>query len=235
MKRKDLAQLAGIGIAGAAAFTGVIRPWYLHWGATKEEVDRAMPLDDLVPNPSLKSTMAVTVHAPAGAIWPWIAQIGAPPRAGFYSYTFVERMVGLKIENRDEILPEFQHLEKGDLIDHEGTMSVLAVEPNTYLVLGPPPGTPDVRAAWSIALYPIDENTTRLITRVRGQWSYLGMFRSTPFYTWPMWLLLEPGAFIMERKMLLEIKRLAERTQLRMSAPKLHEYHANHHSVASAA
>ena len=39
------------------------------------------------------------------------------------------------------------------------------------------------------------------------------MLRSTPPYTWPFYLLIEPGAFLMERKMLKEIKRLAESTQ----------------------
>jgi len=38
--------------------------------------------------------------------------------------------------------------------------------------------------------------------------------RSTPVYTWPTWLLLDPGAFIMERKMLRDIKRLAESSQV---------------------
>lgn len=233
MKRSDLARVTGLGVIGAVTFARAIRPWYLHWGATCEEINRPMPLDEFVTGPTLKSTMAITVHAPAEAIWPWIAQIGEPPRAGYYSYTSIERMVGLHVENRDEILPEFQHPAKGDFLDKAGTMSVLAVEPKSYIVLGPPPGYADVRAAWSIALYPIDEQTTRLITRVRGRWSYRQMLGSMPFYTWPIWLLLEPGAFVMERKMLLEIKRLAERTQLRMSAPRLHEMHSNHHVVAA--
>jgi hypothetical protein len=37
------------------------------------------------------------------------------------------------------------------------------------------------------------------------------MMRAVPAYLWPLWLLIEPGVFVMERKMLLEIRRLAER------------------------
>lgn len=211
MKRCDLAAIAGIGALGVAAFTRVVRPWYLHWGATGEEFDRAMPLDDLVPDPDLRSTMAVTVNAPAEQIWPWIVQIGEPPRAGYYSYTLVERMVGLDVVNRDQILPQYQQLAPGDHVDKAGTMRVLAIDPGRYLVLGPPPDIQEVAAAWSIALYPIDERSTRLITRVRSRWSYCKMLAAMPVYTWPIWLFLEPGIFIMCRKMLLEIKRLAER------------------------
>jgi hypothetical protein len=64
-----------------------------------------------------------------------------------------------------------------------------------------------------MVLSPIDGHHTRLVMRVRGAWRYRNMLRATPPYTWPFYLLLEPGAFIMERKMLKEIKRLAEATE----------------------
>jgi hypothetical protein len=38
------------------------------------------------------------------------------------------------------------------------------------------------------------------------------MLKETPPYSWPLWLLVEPGAFVMERKMLLGIKERAERS-----------------------
>jgi hypothetical protein len=44
------------------------------------------------------------------------------------------------------------------------------------------------------------------------------MLRTTPPWSWPTWLLIEPGAFIMERKMLREIKRLAEASRDRSPA-----------------
>jgi len=198
-------------IVMSLALVRPVRRWYLHWGATADEIARTMPLDDRVEYPSLASTMAITIDAPPEAIWPWIVQLGEPPRAGYYSYTLVERMVGLDVKNAGRLLPEFQILEVGQAIDQKGTMVVQAVEPEKLLVLGPPEQTPEVQATWAMALYPVGERRTRLVMRVHGAWSYRRMLRATPPYTWPFYLLLEPGAFIMERKMLREIKRLAER------------------------
>ena len=42
----------------------------------------------------------------------------------------------------------------------------------------------------------------------------LALLRQTPSYTWPFYLLIEPGAFIMERKILLEIKRRVDEAEL---------------------
>ena len=85
---------AAIGLeAGAAAFWFWVRPWYRHWGAADDEIAGPMPLDERVPDPKLTSTMAITIDAPPERIWPWLAQIGDPPRAGYYSYTWIERLV----------------------------------------------------------------------------------------------------------------------------------------------
>ena len=51
-----------LGIAGAAYVT-FVRPWYQYWGATAEEIARAMPLDDRIPEPTVITTRAVTVQA----------------------------------------------------------------------------------------------------------------------------------------------------------------------------
>ena len=64
MKTRALATTAvAIGL-GAAAYVKRIRPWYLRWGATEAEVARSMPLDERVANPTLQSTMAITIAAP---------------------------------------------------------------------------------------------------------------------------------------------------------------------------
>jgi hypothetical protein len=210
MKITSLATPALLAAVGATAYTSVIRPWYHRWGATDEETVRPMPLDERVPNPTICTTMAITIDSPPGAIWPWLVQIGDPPRAGYYSYTWIEKLVGLDIQNAGRILPEFQRVEVGEALDRNGTMVVQAVEPGKLLVLGPPDSIDYLKCTWAFALYPIDERSTRLVTRVRARWSYRQIMRTTPPYSWPMWLLLDPGAFIMERKMLHEIKRLAE-------------------------
>jgi hypothetical protein len=194
----------------ALGFRRVVRPWYLRWGATDAEVARAMPLDDHVPQPRLRSTMAITIDAPPDRIWPWLAQMGDAPRAGYYSFAWIERLMGMDIENAWRLLPEHQHVAVGDALDHAGTMTVLGVEPNRHLVLGPPASLETVRASWAFVLYPIDERRTRLVTRVRGAWSYPRMLRDTPPLVWPFYLLIEPGAFVMEWQMLRGIKARAE-------------------------
>jgi hypothetical protein len=63
----------------------ILRPWHQHWGTTDHERARSWPGDELVPNACSAATHAITIHAPASQIWPWIVQIGQD-RAGFYSY-----------------------------------------------------------------------------------------------------------------------------------------------------
>jgi hypothetical protein len=46
------------------------------------------------------------------------------------------------------------------------------------------------------------------------------MLKEMPLYTLLPWLLIEPGAFIMERKMLLEIKERAERASMARITPR---------------
>ncbi|WP_299450130.1 hypothetical protein [uncultured Serinicoccus sp.] len=69
----------------------VLRPRVLTWGATADEVSRALPGDDLLPRPDLVATRAITIDAPVEAVWPWLAQMGqargvSTPTTGFYRY-----------------------------------------------------------------------------------------------------------------------------------------------------
>jgi hypothetical protein len=210
MKIMPIATSTAVIAAGGVAFASIIRPWYSRWGATVDEVARPMPLDDRVPNPTMQTTMAITIDAPPEAIWPWLVQVGDPPRAGYYSYTWIEKAVGLDIQNAGRILPECQAVAVGQALDRNGTMVVQALDPGKSLVLGPPDAIDYLKCTWAFALYPIDARSTRLVTRVRARWSYRQTMCTTPPWAWPMWLLIDPGAFIMERKMLKEIKRLAE-------------------------
>jgi hypothetical protein len=207
-----------VGVSTVAFFTKV-RPWYLRWGATDAEVARPMPLDEHVSDPMLNSTMAITIDAPPDKVWQWLAQMGDPPRAGYYSYTWIERLVGLKIKNVATILPQFQTLRIGEALDKGGTMRVLAVEPGRHLVLGPPDSVDTVKCTWAFGLYPTGQQATRLVTRCRARWSYRRMLKEMPLYALLPWLLIEPGAFIMERKMLLEIKERTERVRIAAIPP----------------
>jgi hypothetical protein len=166
-----------------------------------------MPGDELVPDPKLTATHAITINADTGAIWPWVVQIGQG-RGGLYSYDWLEKRMGLNISNVDRILPEFQQLKAGDtiLLGPQGPqVPVSAVESEHFLVLGG--SDPTIGgASWVFLLKPLDEGHTRLVVRMRAD------FKMPPVIAPLFHFVLEPVHFIMERKMLLNIKRLAEQT-----------------------
>jgi hypothetical protein len=209
-----IARFAMVAAAGAATALAVyskfVRPWHVRWGTTDDEFSRGMPLDERVRDATIASTRAITIDAPPEQIWPWIVQMGDRPRGGYYSYAWIERMQGMSIESADRILTEYQSLQVGDTIDKNGTIAVQYIEPGRALVLGTPDSVEGLCCTWAFALFPIDTHATRLITRVRAKISYPQLLRGSPPYIWPFLLLLDPGVFVMERKMLREIKRHAE-------------------------
>lgn len=90
------------------------RPWISTWGATDVEATRTLPGDELVPNPTSTTTLAVTIDAPPKEVWAWLARMGAD-RGGFYTYLLVENtLLRLGIHNADRIHPEWQDIEVGD-------------------------------------------------------------------------------------------------------------------------
>jgi hypothetical protein len=197
--RRVAAVSAGL---GAIAYA-VARPRHLRWGAADVDLERAMPLDRAVPDPTYATTRAVTIAARPEHVWPWLVQMGEFPRAGYYSYAWIERLIGMDVANAEEVLPAFQRLEEGEVIDRTGYMTVKAVDPGRFLVLGPPETPSEFDSTWCLALYPRVDGTTRLVSRVRAR-----VPRGLRGLLW--WAVLEPGQFLMERKMLLEIKRRAE-------------------------
>jgi len=199
----NIALLAGTLLATYAV---AIRPWHRRWGATDAEIHRTMPGDEQVPHPSYKTNRAITIHARPAHIWPWLVQMGEAPRGGFYSYTAVERALGMHVVNADRLLSGYARLAIGDSLDRGGNMVVKAIAHDQYLVLGPPDGNDWGMSTWSIALYPLDDEHTRLVSRVRARVDHW-----TPHMLW-MALVLDPGQFIMERKWLLGLKERAETT-----------------------
>lgn len=206
MKRKSFERL-GVIVGGVAAATGAcalaIKAWQRRWNSTAEEAARPLPFDDQVTRPTYVTNRAITVNAAPERIWPWIAQMGELPRGGFYSYLTVERLLKMKVANTDRILREFQNPAVGEALDRAGTMIVKAIEPNSVLVLGPPP-MPDFDSTWAIALFPAEDGSTRLLSRCRAKLprGVKGVLMS---------LALDTGQFLMERKMLMEIKKRAEK------------------------
>ena len=178
------------------------RPRVLNWGASIEERTRAMPGDTLLPDATLQTTRAITVNAPTSAIWPWLLQMGPRPRGGIYSYDWIERLLGIDIENSNRIMPEFQRLEPGEMmgLNESGQgIQVMAVIDQEAIVLQWVPA----RSIWTFALYPEGASATRLISRNR--------IRPRNVLAWVgMVIFMEAGSLVMERKMLEGIKERAE-------------------------
>jgi hypothetical protein len=121
-------------VAGGAAF---LRARSLRWGATDGEVEMVLPGDDLVPRADLTATRAITVRAcAADRVWPWIAQLGQG-RGGFYSYDFLENLIGCDIHSANRVVPEWQRIEVGARVNlhPELALTVALVEPERTLVL----------------------------------------------------------------------------------------------------
>lgn len=209
--------------ASAIAYTLVGSPWlrerYNRWGASQQEWLDAMPGDELVSQPVLLSTRAVTIDAPPSAVWPWLAQIGQG-RGGLYSYDALENLMGLDIHSADTLLPEDQQLTPGDLVrlGKPGSPSfwVMSLDAGRSLVLvsadpatGEPVPTPvrdGTGATWQWVLRPIRGGTaTRLVSRQRN---------THPRGQRMLWRLVEPIGFVMERSMLLGIKERVERASV---------------------
>jgi hypothetical protein len=168
----------------------------------------SLPGDDLITDPDFTATRAITIGAPADHLWPWIAQLGQG-RGGFYSYDFLENLVGCDIHSADQIAPGWQGLEVGDQISlaPQVALGVALLERGRSLVLrgGAPMGDtpPPYDFTWAFVLQEGLPGTTRLLVRERYA------------YTQP-WarLLVEPVetvSFVMSQKMLRGIRDRAER------------------------
>jgi len=134
-------------------------------------------------------------------------------RGGFYSYACLENVLGCHMWNADRILPELQHLRAGDPVQlHPKAPPMIAalVEAHQSLVLAAQPEEREEypAATWGFYLYPLTMDSTRLVARCR--WREKLGFRAKVGDV----LFWEPAHFVMERKMLLTVKHLAERSVL---------------------
>jgi len=209
--RTAIIGLAGLG-AAVAAYAKWVRPWHLRWGATDEEVRGSLPGDDHSLGRDTDATHATTIDAPPEDVWPWIAQIGQN-KAGCYSYRWLENLVGCQMPDVREVVPTWQDVQPGDdvwLHPKAPPLKVLIVNPGRDLVLS---------STWSFHLRPLDDGqSTRLVVRGRGEFNPdLGPIGN--IIAWRV--VFEPAHFIMERKMLTNIKKLAERYAVEREAAEL--------------
>ncbi len=221
MKRLHKLALAAIALeALGAAYSFVVLPRLRRWGATAEEVSRPLPGDDLLSDPLYATTRAVTVQAPAEAVFPWLVQIGQN-RGGFYTYDLLENLARLDIHSADRIHPEWQDLETGRdyvSLDPEETMKLtiaILERPHAFVIrTGGPDEAPvspgdffrgEIAATWAFVVQPQTAGSSRLLIRWRASW------RDTVPAAFARAFLLEPMHFIMEEGMLRGVRDRAER------------------------
>jgi hypothetical protein len=208
-------------IGGCLVFQPFLRPYFRQWGATKKEAVRTLPGDEYTPEAQVVQTMAVTVQAPAAAVWPWVAQIGQE-RGGLYSYELLENLAGCQMHNADRPMPEWE-LREGDAVrlgpPGYPAYVVAELQREQYLLLDaaafeecrpvPAPGPGDkeyVKDSWVIYLDEQADGNTRLISRHRTEYAPK-TFSQKLIWEWTT----EPIGSVMTHRMLLGIKERAER------------------------
>ena len=188
---RDEIRLAGVIVTGVLSRRPV-RP-------LGDEARRPLPGDELV-STKLQYTDCVTIRARPSEIWPWLVQMGCR-RAGWYSYDSLDNG---GVPSADRILPELQRVDVGDILPWtpdgpDDGFVVLAVVPERALVLGDDCGS----ITWTFVLDPIDETSTRLVTRGKVWYKHLAVGLMVR-------LVLRPIYFGMQRRQLLNLKQRME-------------------------
>jgi hypothetical protein len=202
------------------AYALVVRPAIVRLPPTRSW-GRQYPGADLIPGGERSATMAVTIEAPAGRVWPWLVQMGAD-RAGWYSW---DRLDNWGVASAERIHPQWQELAVGDHLaakpDGSEWWEVAALEPERFLGLrmsldlrGRPFDTTGARprfhtdSLWGFLLEELPGDRTRLV--VSGYWSL------RPRWLQPVasFLFLEPSHWIMQTRQFTNLKQRAKRDSM---------------------
>jgi hypothetical protein len=136
--------------------------------ASREERTRRLPGDERIPDVIDTLTHGVTIRRAPRDVWPWLVQMGAGSRAGWYSYDWIDNG---RQPSATRIVPELQHPAVGTIFPAlPGVMegfNLLIIEPERVLTLGwaSPDGTPQV--TWTFHLEEHARGVTRLLVRAR--------------------------------------------------------------------
>jgi hypothetical protein len=210
-------------VVGVATVVGAVAGYAgLQWlgraaGSTKAERSSQLAGDDLVAEPMMRTTHAITINAPPECVWPWLVQMGWH-RGQWYTARWVDRLFfPNNAPSADRIVPELQDLAVGDWIPDgppatECGFRVKVLEPERHLVLHSTEHLPPDFAerfgawidwSWSFVLQDLGNARTRFIFRTRLR---LG----PPWLAAGYWALLIPADFVMSHQMLHGVKSRAE-------------------------
>jgi hypothetical protein len=207
--------VGGLGIMAASRVTPCLRARRNRWGLDRACAGRTLAGDALVAEPRWSWTHGIEIDAPAEAVWPWVAQVGAD-RGGFYSYQWLQNLAGCRVRNANAVQPRWAVKDGDGLVLHPKMppMRVVMVEPDrSFVAFGAPDdaarrdGRPWIAASWLFLVEPLGAERCRFVSRYRCATSDdLGTrLRFGPAIT-------EPIGFAMDRRMLLGVKQRAERS-----------------------
>lgn len=207
--------------AAVAAYVAVIRPWHLRWGSSGDEVERPMPGDDLILFPRVKATHAVSIRGRAADVWPVLVEMS---RVRIPAGANRDDEAAVPSEAAEPVVPPAPlDIAAGDQVALGPGMAMTVIRadsPSTLVyraTVDPVSGKnadrddPSTKAwidcTWSFTL---DENDadgewrSRLVARFRADYGALWWAHALAYGG------LEPGQFIMERRMLLGIRDRVE-------------------------
>ncbi len=170
-------------------------PNIIKWGTTEQESTMPMLGDKYAE--SISSTRAIDIHKPSQIVWQYLVDLGAD-RRGFYSYDFIEKVVGCEFANNAN--EKIRELEVGRIISGDTSgksqygFKVIKVVQGQAAYL-------ENWGGWLVQA--INSNTTRLLIRTHEK-------KSNNVFTTIFNRVFDAAHYIMERRMMLGIKDLAE-------------------------
>jgi len=192
---------------------------------TKKEKELRLPGDELLGEggPRLRYEAAITINAPMSKVWPYLAQLGQR-RAGFYSFSFLERLTGFHIYNTYTVVDEWQDMYAGEyLFYHQNGIGseIKEVKPGAYftsvsdtrspstsqgaIAFKPPFAVKVFGFTWNFYLFDASPGMTRFMTRCDCTFEPFTGLRK-----WLVILILGTPSLVMGRRMLDTIKKCAE-------------------------
>tara|TARA_R110000868_G_scaffold8205_3_gene42556 strand:+ start:146393 stop:147106 length:714 start_codon:yes stop_codon:yes gene_type:complete len=149
-----------------------------------------------------KSTRAISIFAKKADVWKWLIQLGAD-RCGFYSYSFIENLLGYKTRHQNFIRPEFQEINVGDIV--RGSVDEKSsIIPYNFRVLEVQLEKTLILENWgTFLLKEISNQETRLVIRTREN-------KASNIFSKVFSYIMVALHYLMERRILIGIKMRVE-------------------------
>lgn len=196
------------------------RRWWSNYGSTREEREASWAGDRLLGAGAEMYTRAIAIDAPPQVAWAWLVQLGLD-RAGFYSYELMERALGMPVTNYEYIDPAWQTRSAGDLVlfhPKEPRIPVAHADQGVCLCFAQTPEQEPSGTGWSWSLYvqpagaPPHMRCRLIVRNGYARAAKQSLLRRV------LGTLEAPLDFLMERRMLRTLKRLAESTPLMVAS-----------------